>query len=237
MGAFGGKRRLRRRSAVHLALLCLCTGATAAMAQTADKTADKAWVSCLRRPERADDLVAVCTVVIDSSKATPVQRAAALNNRGMALALQGTSRDKARRDLDQAIALQPDIAKLFYTRGYLRLNDDDAAGAVEDFGQALRLDPHFAVAYGERAEALLRLGRADEAMRDIDEAIRLAPSYAHPLYDPYQTRAAIKEAKGDLKGAEADRAKGSRAQGNAGKPGSLSANVTGDRAWDPWLVR
>jgi lipoprotein NlpI len=214
-------------------LLCLCAGASETLAQTADK----AWISCLRQPERADDLVAVCTVVIDSAKATPVQRAAALNNRGAASAFQGTSADKARHDLDQAIALQPDIAKLFYTRGYIRMNDGDAAGAVEDFSQAIRLDPHFAVAYGNRAEALMTLGRTDEAMRDINEAIRLAPSYAHPLYDPYATRASIKEAKGDVKGAEADRAQGSRAQGKSGQPGSLNANVTGDRAWDPWLVR
>ncbi|MBV8190453.1 MAG: tetratricopeptide repeat protein [Alphaproteobacteria bacterium] len=218
---------------LRLVLVSLAAFAAPAMVQAADK----AWVSCLRQPERADDLEAVCTVVIDSAEATAVQRAAALNNRGADRAFRGASREQARRDLDQAIALQPDIAKLFNTRGYIRMGDGDAAGAVDDYSQAIRLDPHFAVAYGNRAEALMSLGRADEAMRDVNEAIRLAPSYAHPLYDPYQTRAAIKEAKGDLKGAEADRTLGSRMQGKAGKPGALNANVSGDRIWDPWLIR
>jgi predicted Zn-dependent protease len=233
IGALVGKQRLRRLSAVSLALVCLGASAIPVMAQMADK----AWISCLRQPERADNLVAVCTVVIDSPKATAVQRAAALNNRGADRALRGTSRAEARHDLDQAIALQPEIAKLFVTRGTIRMGDGDAAGAIDDYSQAIRLDPHFAVAYGLRAEALMSLGRAGEAMRDVNEAIRLAPAYAHPLYDPYQTRASIKEAKGDVKGAEADRAKGSRAQGNAGKAGSLNANVSGDRIWDPWLIR
>jgi tetratricopeptide (TPR) repeat protein len=228
---------------VPLALLSalLALMAAPALAQTAnkasDKAPDKAWVTCLRQPAAADDLVVPCTVVIDSSTATPVQRAAALNNRGADRYQRSSNPAQARRDLDQAIALQPDIAKRYVTRGFIRIGADDAAGAVGDFSQAIRLDPHFAVAYGNRAEALANLGRSDEALKDVNEAIRLAPSYAHPLYDPYQTRAAIKQARGDTKGAAADRAEGSRMQGKADKPGALNANVTGDRAWDPWLIR
>src|SRR5215813_3377523 len=63
----------------------LATCAAPAIAQPTDK----AWIACLRQPERSDDLVPVCTAVIDSAKATAMQRAAALNNRGADLNFRG----------------------------------------------------------------------------------------------------------------------------------------------------
>jgi len=222
-----------RQTATGLAALSALLGLGVSAAA---QRRDEAWIACLRQPARTDDLAAACTVVIGSTKATAVQRAAALNNRGADLDFRGNAPEQARRDLDQAIALQPNLARLYNTRGFMRARADDAIGAVDDFSQAIRLDPLFAVAWGNRAEALMGLGRADEALRDLNEAIRLAPAYAHPLYDPYALRANLKEAKGDARGAKADRRESLRLQGMSGS-GKLTANVTGERTWEPWLIR
>jgi lipoprotein NlpI len=222
-----------RRAPISLAVVWALLGVgLSAAAQSLDKT----WIACLRQPARTDDLAAACTVVIDSTRATAAQRAAALNNRGADINFRGNAPEQARHDLDQAIALQPDLARLYNTRGFIRASAADAKGAVEDFSQAIRLDPLFAVAWGNRAEALIGLGRLDEALRDLNEAIRLAPAYAHPLYDPYALRANLKEARGDIKGAKADRRESLRLQGMSG-PGKLTANVIGERTWEPWLIR
>lgn len=194
-----------------------------------------AWTSCLRSPAKATDLVADCTVVIESARATPAERAAALNNRGAELGFRGASPEQALRDLDRAIVLLPEVARLYNTRGTLRAAAGDTAGALADFGMAIRLDPKFAVAYARRGELLLAERRFDEAMRDLDEAIRLAPAYVHPLYNPYESRAAVREARGDAAGAAADRRTGAQKLAAANPSVAAAPAVSGPRSWDPWM--
>lgn len=219
----------------HSGTLLLLAVAAAMPAPASAQSNAVAWTSCLRSPAKATDVVADCTVVIESDRATPAERAAALNNRGAELGFRGTAPDQALRDLDRAIVLLPDTARLYNTRGTLRAAAGDTAGALADFGMAIRLDPQFAVAYARRGELLLAERRLDEAMRDLDEAIRLAPSYVHPLYNPYESRAAVREARGDAAGAAADRRMGGDKLA-AAKPATASTPaVSGRRSWDPWM--
>lgn len=213
-----------RAAAMSIALAFALAGTAAAQAL------DRAWVSCLRKPYNANEIVKDCTVVIESPRVSKADKVIALNNRAVG---RGAGPD-AVRDLDEAIKLAPDMAKLHHNRGWLRPETNDRQ--IADFSAAIRLDARYAVAYTSRGEAYLSLERYDEAIRDLSEAIRLAPTYMHPMYNPYESRARAKEAKKDTKGAADDRATYLRIMGGTGK-GAPGPNATGRRAWEPWLTK
>jgi hypothetical protein len=217
---------LMRPSTIFLAAAMAIAVAGTAAAQPQDR----AWVSCLRKPFNANEIVKDCTAVIDSPRVTKADKVIALNNR----AIGRGAGPEAIRDLDEAIKLAPDMAKLHHNRGWSRPETGDQQ--IADFTAAIRLDPKYAVAYTARGEAYLSMEKYDEAIRDLSEAIRLAPTYMHPMYNPYESRARAKEAKKDTKGAAADRATYLRIMGNTGK-GAPGPNAIGQRAWEPWLVK
>ena len=143
---------------------------------------------------------------------------------------------RSKRDLDEAIRLAPRLAKLFNNRG-LHLMYPDPKAALADFDEAIRLDPHYAVAWNNRGETYAALKQYERALDDFNEAIRLAPGYLHPMYNPYEQRAQAKEAKGDLKGAEADRKRYMPLwdHANSSKADVRVPNVIGSRAWEPFI--
>ena len=192
---------------------------------------DPTWTSCLLKPEQSTDATRDCTAVIDSGKASPLEKAIALNNRGV----DAKTPEAALRDFDEAIKLAPTIAKIYNNRGTKRLGTP--ALALEDFTAAIRIDPNYAVAYTSRGECYQLMGKHDEAIRDFDQAIKLAPQYMHAMYNPYGSRAFSKEEKGDLKGAEADRAATLKFMGSKGASGNNSLNARGARSWEPWVTK
>lgn len=213
------------RSLILVAALAVSAGAANAQPY------DRAWTFCLLKPEQSTDVTKDCNAVIESSKATPTEKAIALNNRGV----DGKTPEAAGRDFDEAIKLAPTIAKIYNNRGTNRLGTPELA--LEDFTAAIRIDPNYAVAYTSRGECYQLMGKHDEAIRDFDQAIKLAPQYMHPMYNPYFSRASSKEAKGDIKGAEADRAFSMKIMGSKGAAGYNSPNARGARAWEPWVTK
>ncbi len=198
---------------------------------------DKAWASCLHKPEASEALVDDCTAVLASAHGSVEERAIALNNRAAAREFMTSGpQELVFRDYDEAIRLQPGIAKLYYNRGFAWLRHDQGARAIDDLDTAIRIDPSFAVAYGLRAEARLGQKLYDQAIRDCDQAIRLAPGYLHALYNPYETRALALEAKGDAAGAAAERRRYAVLSAMA-PPVKPPSNVSGPRAWEPFLSR
>jgi tetratricopeptide (TPR) repeat protein len=184
--------------------------------------------ACLLGPFDHNRIIEQCTIILDSGRLTPLERAVALNNR----AEMGKDQAANIADLDEAIRLAPRIAKLYHNRGLQK--SADPARAIDDFDAAIRLDSKYAVAWTSRGEAYAELKQYDLAIRDLSEAIRLAPGYIHPMYNPYESRARAKEAKGDVKGAEADRALSTSLWRRADKirPGRYTS---GRRAWEGWL--
>jgi tetratricopeptide (TPR) repeat protein len=92
------------------------------------------------------------------------QDAFALAHRGRALREEGEP-EKALRDLNEAVRLEPDRPAWLSNRGlvYDALGDYDKA--IRDYGEALRRDPNDALTYNYR-------GMAYKAKKDYDQAIR-----------------------------------------------------------------
>ncbi len=61
--------------------------------------------------------------------------------------------DEAFADANQAIALQPDLAPAFFTRGTVYNGRRQHDEAIADFARAIALRPDFAAAYEARGGA------------------------------------------------------------------------------------
>ena len=86
--------------------------------------------------------------------------------------------DRAIKDLDEAIRLDPTYAYLFECRGSCWGAKKDFNKAIQDYTEAIRLNPNNPFAFENRGFSWLAKGEYDNAIRDFDEAIRLDPNYA-----------------------------------------------------------
>jgi tetratricopeptide (TPR) repeat protein len=218
------------RGALMLIVACMLYAASPASAQTYDQ----AYQRCLRKPDLDPAMNRICTIVIDSPKTSPRDRAIALNNR----TVTASDMDEAIRDLTTAIRLAPRLAKLYSRRGeYIAI--PFIKEAIADFNKAISLDPGYAVAWNNRGEVYKLIAKRDAAIRDFTEAIRLAPRYVHAKYNPYEQRAQLKEEKGDEKGAAADRALYAPLLRRARQGGDdlRGPHASGLRAWEPYIIK
>jgi tetratricopeptide (TPR) repeat protein len=89
---------------------------------------------------------------------------------------------QAFQDLNQAIELNPNLAKAYYVRGLLQEREfNKSEKALADYNKALALDPSIADAYFARG--LLRLSAdAGGAAEDFQKAIAINPTYARGYY-------------------------------------------------------
>jgi tetratricopeptide (TPR) repeat protein len=91
---------------------------------------------------------------------------------------------EARQAIDEAIRLAPPTLRYFLLRGRVRLEQDEAAGALEDLDQAYRLDP-----LGDdtvlffRGKAKAMLGDTDGALEDYGRMIERFPDFGASYYD------------------------------------------------------
>ncbi len=70
-------------------------------------------------------------------------------------------------DIDEAVAIEPNLTDLYMMRGYAHCNLDDNAAAEEAYTQAIELESDFTALYVFRAEVRLNLGRLIEAAMDV----------------------------------------------------------------------
>lgn len=97
--------------------------------------------------------------------------------------------DKAVRDFDEAIRLDPKSAKAYYGRGCARARRDEDSRAVADFTEAIKLDPKDTSAYVDRSIVHLMRGDWEKAVADCDEAVKLDPKHANALTNRAMIRA------------------------------------------------
>ena len=80
---------------------------------------------------------------------------------------------RAIKDYNQAIRIDPQNAGAYINRGVAYLNLSQPEQAIKDFDEAIVVDPQFANAYLNRALAYTLLGKGKEAEQDVDRAVRL----------------------------------------------------------------
>ncbi|HEY7581141.1 MAG TPA: methyltransferase domain-containing protein [Acetobacteraceae bacterium] len=109
------------------------------------------------------------------------------------LAVSEANLPQALHELDEGIARFPDHAGLRKRRADIRLQSDDAAGALADAAEAVILDRSDPAAKAMLGVVLLEHGRVDDALTCLAEAVAAAP--ADPGYR--RALAAAQEAGGD----------------------------------------
>ena len=132
-----------------------------------------------------NDILAMRTSTAEASLATM--------NRGNAYAAKG-DRDKALRDFNEAISLDPKNAGAYVDRALIFSRKGDREAAMKDYGEAIRLNPKQWQAYFNRAADLREKGESTKAIADLTKAAELNPKFG----GTYVNRAAVYIRQGEL---------------------------------------
>lgn len=112
---------------------------------------------------------------------------------GTALASEKRYEDAA-REFARALALRPDMIEAHLQLGYVRLEANDAAQALQEFEFVLAKNPTSPGGRVGVGIARIRLGRVDDGIRLLEEAVVLNPE---PVRGHYELGRAY-EARGDV---------------------------------------
>jgi len=91
--------------------------------------------------------------------------------------------DKAMKDLDKALALDPDDAWSFYSRGAIWFEKKDYYKAIEDLSKFLRMEPYEDIGYSKRGDVWHALKEYDKAILDYTMAIGIDPTVEYYWFD------------------------------------------------------
>jgi len=86
--------------------------------------------------------------------------------------------EKAIRDYDQAIKLNPEYAPAYSNRGNTYSKQGEYGRAIRDYEQVIKLNPEDAVVYFNRGLTYYRQEEYEKAIQDYDQAIKLNPGDA-----------------------------------------------------------
>ena len=101
---------------------------------------------------------------------------------------------------DRAIALKPDLAEAYASRGQAKRALGRQEDAIFDYDQAIARKPDLAEAYRNRGDAKQDLDRHEDAIADFDQALRLDPEDS----DAYYSRGNARQLLGRYEEAVAD---------------------------------
>ncbi|WP_448953317.1 tetratricopeptide repeat protein [Labrys neptuniae] len=121
--------------------------------------------------------IEACGALITAKGVTRKEQAAAYNNRGLAYYIAGAT-ERAIRDVDKAIELDPTLPHAYFTRGKIAGSQGDYVRALSNFNKATSLSPRYAEAFAYRGYAEEAMGNRDKALQDYDQAVSLKPDYA-----------------------------------------------------------
>jgi len=79
--------------------------------------------------------------------------------------------------LDRYIALLPDQARIYGSRGLCRFKIGQTEAGLKDLAQAIKISPTDATLYFTRGTINLNSGKLSAALEDLGEAVRLRPDY------------------------------------------------------------
>jgi tetratricopeptide (TPR) repeat protein len=126
--------------------------------------------------------ITYCTQAIESGQLSGKGLAFAFYRRGNAYNEQ-RDYDRAIKDYDEAVRLNPKHANAFSNRGVAYAGKRDYDRAIQSYDEAIRLNPSHADAFTNRGVAYARQGDYDRAIQSYDEALRLNPNHANALFD------------------------------------------------------
>ena len=107
-------------------------------------------------------------------------RATALSNRGNAF-VNKSEFDRAIRDFDHAIRINPDLADAFHNRGNAFAKKGELDRAIRDYDQSLKTKPDDEETLNNRGRVFAEKGELNYAIRDYNHALKLKPDYAEAL--------------------------------------------------------
>lgn len=128
---------------------------------------------------RLDEALTHYNTVLSMDVPLPIA-SLACQNRGNIYHLKGDY-DRALRDYEQAIRLNPANAGAYINRGLSLAEHGDYEEALKDYDEAIRIDPTKYKAFYGRSFTHAQLGNFDAAWQDISETLRLNPKFA-PAY-------------------------------------------------------
>ncbi len=102
--------------------------------------------------------------------------------RGLSWISKGDN-DKAMKEFDEAIRLDPKQAPHFVMRSAAWSTKKEYDKAIKDLDEAIRLDPKSVVAFYNRGDAWKQKKEYDKAVKDLDEVIRLNPKFLSAHYN------------------------------------------------------
>jgi TolB-like protein/DNA-binding winged helix-turn-helix (wHTH) protein/Tfp pilus assembly protein PilF len=95
---------------------------------------------------------------------------------GMGMASPQEAMPVALTSLERALALDPNLAEAYTTRGVIRLTFDwNIAAAERDLRRALELNPHLPLARGNWGLWLMSQRRSDEAVAEVEKQVEQDP--------------------------------------------------------------
>jgi protein O-mannosyl-transferase len=124
----------------------------------------------------------------------------AYNNRGYYFIETGRYRE-ALADFDQAIAMNPRVARVWVNKGNVLAAENQNDSAYVCFERAIALKPDYPEALNNRGGIRARRGDLAGALEDFSRAITLTPTFR----DPYGNRAYVYYQMGEYEKAIADR--------------------------------
>ncbi len=104
-------------------------------------------------------------------------KARAYNNLGTAQFRQDMIAE-ARRNVSQALALDPELADAHYNLGRLLEEEDKTSAAIERYRKAIELAPALVPALNNLGVALLKQGEMDESVELFHRALKIEPWFA-----------------------------------------------------------
>jgi tetratricopeptide (TPR) repeat protein len=175
-----------------IVLLVSANGAHAAASEPADQRIDPAPCVAAMMANDDDQIVAICSPLIDNEKTEKADRIKALTARAEVYDRRAQI-DRAIGDYDTVLRLDPTLADVFNARGELWRRKGNRPRALADFGVAIKLNPDQAAAKAnykslalevERLGALLAVNNRPSfncttARRAVDKAICANPELAN----------------------------------------------------------
>jgi tetratricopeptide (TPR) repeat protein len=90
--------------------------------------------------------------------------------------LKKHKKEETAQHLEKALQIFPDYSEALTLRAVLKMDKEDADGALADLDAAIKIDPAYATAYFAQGATYNGLSRFDDAIRALDRGLSFSPN-------------------------------------------------------------